>query len=717
MGRSVYINGVGIVSALGIGVDSLISALREGRNGFAPLSLFGVRDEPLLVAQVKAGFGKQQKKELPRTHQLALQAAEQAMTGYSSVDAVVVATSTGGILRSEDLLKENRQDRKLYRYHGLDTVADVLAERFNCSGGSLTISTACSSSALAIAIAGRMVVEGRADRVLVGGADSLCRLTYFGFNSLQLVDKSGSRPLDKDRAGMTVGEGAAFLLLTAEKTTGSKVMLTGAGLSCDAWHPATPHPEGRGAFSAMEKALHEAGIKPGEIDYINLHGTGTRENDLAESKAVRRLFVDTPRVSSIKGATGHTLAAAGAIEAVLSAACIENGFIPANIGLHNPDPELALEPVQDSKSCELHHVLSNSFGFGGNNGSLVFSDIELGEQGSTAFVKPEQKDFAVHACSCISGAGATKETMDAFLAGDTVAGKLIDEIMVKPLSPAMVRRVCRLSRIGLRLAHDVCAGVAEQEKPNSVFMGTGWGSLSETHSFLQKLYQSDEQFPGPSDFIGSVHNAAGGQVALMLQAEGANVTTSGGDCSFEQAVMAADSLISGNEYSLVMAADEAHPILSPLFDHSVDEKKMSDGGGVLLVSRSHEKGGVRLRTPFYSLGVDKEKIHSLIDWCGGIDIIKKDNPCFMVGIPAAVFSEGEKQFALFKYLLGGDLNMIHYRGITGEFASSSALAAVMAFNLLQEKETKYCSWTGRKRRVIVLGFGGRLTAYELYLEF
>jgi acyl transferase domain-containing protein len=221
-------------------------------------------------------------------------------------------------------------------------------------------------------VAMQMLRRGMARRVLAGGADCLCRLTCFGFKSLQLIDPMGARPLDRQRRGMSVAEGAALLLLTSEPPGDAAVQVVGAGISCDAHHATTPHPDGEGAAAAMRAALDDAGLAPQAIDYINLHGTGTRDNDLAEARAIRALFPSgQPLLSSIKGATGHSLAAAGAIEAVIAALCIQHGLVPANVGYRTCDPDLGLEPVSTPRQLPISTVMSNSFGFGGNNASLI----------------------------------------------------------------------------------------------------------------------------------------------------------------------------------------------------------------------------------------------------------------------------------------------------------------------------------------------------------
>ena len=287
-------------------------------------------------------------------------------------DLIVVGTTTAGMHTTERLLNAGTLDPQAYRRHAAGSVAEDLAARYGCSGPVLTVSTACSSGAVAIKIALEMLRAGAARRALVGGADSLCRLTYYGFNCLQLIDPQGARPLDRERRGMSVAEGAGMLLLTVDgEPDRALAEVLGAGLSCDAYHPAAPHPEGDGAYAAMAAALADSGVSAAAIDYINLHGTGTPDNDRAEARAVGRLFDARTPVSSIKGATGHSLAAAGAIEAVVAAICIREGLVPANTGLRLRDPEISLAPVTEPRRMRVNTVLSNSFGFGGNNAAVV----------------------------------------------------------------------------------------------------------------------------------------------------------------------------------------------------------------------------------------------------------------------------------------------------------------------------------------------------------
>ncbi len=713
-GSPIFIAGAGIISSLGSGLTTTARALTENICAIRPLSVFPLlHGDPLPVGQVDDPAGEER---LPRTHRLALLAAGQAMRGEPSApDAVIIGTTTGGMLESEELLRTGVRKRERYRYHGLGTVAEIIGEKYHCPGPMLTVSTACSSGTVALALALKMLRLGRAERILVGGVDSLCRLTYFGFHSLQLVDRDGCHPLDADRQGMAVAEGAAMLLLTRQTPENPLALLLGAGLSCDAYHPAAPQPQGMGASAAMQAALDDAGVSPSAVEYINLHGTGTRENDLAEARAVHALFPDPPPLSSIKGATGHSLAAAGAIEAVVSALTVAHGCIPANTGLRKIDPALNLAPVTGPEKKPVDLVLSNSFGFGGNNGSLVIGHPRVSIT-SRPFTDRYQGWLAIHGRSCLAGTGCGEPVIQALLQGKTVAGMADEDQICHGLEGRIIRRLKRLPRMALHLARAAHMDSGCSDSPDSVFMGTGWGALSETHAFLTRLAETGERFPSPTDFVGSVHNSPAGQVAIMFGADGANITTSGGDYSFEQALMAADLMIKDRETAFVLGADEYQKNLSPLFDPSVEDTvHPADGGGGFVVSRSMSAARSRMRAVYYcdsAMGLP-----SLVGACGGTDYLKKRCGLILTGIPAANREAGEAQLRTFMEEANLDVPVIRYRNLIGEFASASAVAAVLAAALV---EAGNCCWQGLvdqaipsgRDHVFVLGLGATITVME-----
>jgi 3-oxoacyl-[acyl-carrier-protein] synthase I len=294
---------------------------------------------------------------------------------------VFLGTSTAGILQTELAYRERDPVSGAlppnFEYgttHNSFSVADYVRRRCRLEGPAVAVSCACASSAKVFGSARRMIEAGLIDAALVGGVDSLCLTTLYGFHSLQLSSPAPCRPFDVARDGISIGEAAAYALLerVPDGAAADSVLLLGIGESSDAYHMSAPHPEGLGARRAMQAALRTAELEPGDIDYINLHGTGTPSNDRSESRAVTSVFGPTTPCSSTKGATGHTLGAAGALEAVISALAIQNGLMPGGVPTTEIDPTLMAHYIRDNRRIAVARVLSNSFGFGGTNCSLIF---------------------------------------------------------------------------------------------------------------------------------------------------------------------------------------------------------------------------------------------------------------------------------------------------------------------------------------------------------
>jgi 3-oxoacyl-[acyl-carrier-protein] synthase-1/3-oxoacyl-[acyl-carrier-protein] synthase II len=714
--RRVFITGMGIVSPMGHGVSETLASLQAAASGIRPLTLFPCPfDTPLPVGEVRdLPHGD----DFPRTHQLALAATREALGEAQNVpDMVIMGVTTGGMLSTENYMKQGHRQPRFSPYHAAGSVADVVAEACRCRGPVLTVSTACSSGAVGIKLALEILRRGAARSVLVGGADSLCRLTYYGFNSLQIVDRSGPHPMDRDRHGMSVAEGAAMLLLTAADQAPSQAIaeVVGGGLSCDAYHPAAPHPEGRGAREAMLAALEDAGLSPDAVDYINLHGTGTVENDLAEAAALKSLFTNRfPPVSSVKGSFGHSLAAAGAIEAVVAALCIREGFMPANVGWRHQDEAIGFRPLTAPRHQPLKTVLSNSFGFGGNNAALVFADLESGKAAGNA--KPARR-LIVRAYACLTGAGGTAATLERFFQGASCKGVLAADRLTDRLPPRSVRRMKRLARMALGLSTRTLEQAGTAVPIREVYFGTAWGALSETHDFLDKLYASNEFYTSPIDFVGSVHNAPAGQVAMREKARGANVTMTGGDASFEQALTAAHCLAAGGEHPvLVGGADEMHPVFSALFDPSVPmDDTPSDGGGMLLLETAGRGTQMTLQPGYFAAGPDMaEALQAMVACHGGNQLFTDTIGAVMVGIPAARRNAVTPHLEALWTRLGFRGPVIDYRRYFGEFASASAVAAAAAMALLSRGAIPAAlaggaEWPLAGRCILLLGLGETIT--------
>lgn len=294
---------------------------------------------------------------------------------------IFMGTSTAGILQTELAFRERDPLTGalpagfIYsKTQNTYSVADFTRQYFGLTGPAVVVSSACSSSAKVFSAARRMIEAGLIDAAVVGGVDTLCLTTLYGFNSLGLLSTQACRPYDTERDGISIGEAAAFALLErpSPNPAAGAVLLLGIGESSDAYHMSSPHPEGLGARIAMQQALQSAGLGPMQIDYINLHGTATQSNDTAEAKAVAAVFGHDTPCSSSKGATGHTLGAAGAIEAVICALALQHGFVPGGLNTREADPLLKLNYQMENRNQPLAHVMSNSFGFGGTNCCLIF---------------------------------------------------------------------------------------------------------------------------------------------------------------------------------------------------------------------------------------------------------------------------------------------------------------------------------------------------------
>ena len=381
------------MNCLGRGLRAVATALRERRSGLAPCAFDTVALDTY-VGEVGGLDDYRVRGELAaydcRNNRLAQITLEQdgfaeavgrARDEYGARRiGVFLGTSTSGMLETE--LAYRRRDPKTgalpadFRYaetQNAFSLADFVQRSLRLGGPSFVVSSACSSTAKVFGNAARMVAAGIVDAAVVGGADTLCLTTLYGFHSLGLVSSAPCRPFDTARDGISIGEGAGFALL--ERAPGSPaagtIMLLGVGESCDAYHMSAPHPEGAGAKLAMQRALQSAGLTPPDIDYINLHGTATRSNDASEDKAVVDVFGARTPCSSTKGWTGHLLGAAGITEAIISILAMENDLLPGSLQTKELDPALRCNYQLENREQRLARVLSNSFGFGGSNCSLV----------------------------------------------------------------------------------------------------------------------------------------------------------------------------------------------------------------------------------------------------------------------------------------------------------------------------------------------------------
>ena len=384
-----------LVNALGLGTRACFDSLEEARGGLRPCDfddvdidtwigrVDGLEDEPVVAGLGSFDCRNNRLAQLGLGQDAFAERVAEARGRYGAARiGVFVGTSTSGVLQAE--LAYRRRDPDVgtlpadfsyFRTQNAMSPAEFTRRFLSLEGPVMSVSTACSSSAKAFASAYRHIKAGLCDAAVVGGVDSLCLSTLYGFSSLGVVSERQCQPWDAQRAGMNIGEGAGFALLQSMDDGGAGVALLGYGESSDAHHMSSPHPQGAGAAAAMKSALAMAGITADAIDYINLHGTGTQANDESEDRAVMHVFGASTPCSATKGGTGHTLGAAGITEALLAVGSIERGFIPGTLNSVRLDPALSAQVLLENRAAPVTRVLSNSFGFGGSNCSLVLGAV------------------------------------------------------------------------------------------------------------------------------------------------------------------------------------------------------------------------------------------------------------------------------------------------------------------------------------------------------
>lgn len=397
MSKGVAITGMGIISAIGNNVAENYDALIHGRIGITRVdNIETIQREEIMVGEIKftnneliAQLSLPPSNNYSRTAMLGVIAAKEAIVnaGISNIKeyktGVVSGTSVGGMDMTEKYYYEYLTEKEHQKYvesHNAGDSTQKIAEQLGIEESLVTtISTACSSAANAIMLGARLIKSGKLDRVVVGGADCLSKFTINGFKTLMILSDTYNTPFDENRKGLNLGEAAAFLVLESDKVVKEKnkkvlAYVKGYGNANDAFHQTASSENGDGATLAMEKALKVADLKASEIDYVNAHGTATGNNDLSEGRALLRIFGnEMPEFSSTKTYTGHTLAAAGAVEAVYSILALQNNVIYPNLNFKTPMKEFSMIPQTELKEKELNTVLSNSLGFGGNCSTLIFS--------------------------------------------------------------------------------------------------------------------------------------------------------------------------------------------------------------------------------------------------------------------------------------------------------------------------------------------------------
>ena len=544
MTNSIAITGEGIVCSIGLDKSSVLSSLRERRSGIGTMTYLKSVHTELPVGEVPLSnddmlrlLGLTAATYVNRTTLLGMLAVRQCLAD-AHIDKTMVkeralhlvlisGTTVAGMDITEQFfsqLEKSEEAVQCLKYHSPGSSTRMIADYFDLFSEYTTISTACSSAANALMLGARMLSEGDADIVVAGGTEALSIFHMNGFHSLMILDHQPCRPFDASRTGLNLGEGAAYLVMETEQSAITRgvpphAYLTGWGNACDACHQTASSPDGDGARLAMTEALRVAGLKPADIQYVNAHGTGTPNNDLSESRALRCVFGNhMPLVSSTKSFTGHATSASGAIEAVICLLALNHQFVPANLGYTQP-MEGGIVPTMGEEYCPLHHVVSNSFGFGGNDTSLVFS------------LHPQSSDIVVQSSSSLLTLSEVEITSEDQLA------EIRDYL--KPLES---RRMGKLMKSSL-LASLKALALAGVSKPDAIITGTDLGCIENSEQLLLQLMREGETCLGPTLFMQSTHNTISSNIAIRLGCHGYNITYSQDEDSMMWALRDARKLL------------------------------------------------------------------------------------------------------------------------------------------------------------------------------
>lgn len=398
MTEKLVVTGMGIISGLGVGKEQTLAALLAEKSSVGKIRYLNtehtdipVSEVPMTDSEMKELLGIPSDQLVTRTPLMAMIAVKEALeqanilTNKPERIAFINGTTVGGMEKSEqyyiDFL-ENENHKEYIAAHDCGAGTDDVADFFSVFDTTATISTACSSAINALIYGANLIKTGKVDAAVVGGTECLSKFHLNGFNTLMILDREPCKPFSANRVGLNLGEGAAYLVLEKADDAQKRGVLplcelSGYANSCDAFHQTASSPNGQGAFLAMQGALADAHLQPSDIDYINAHGTGTGNNDSTEGIAITRVFGDSvPDFSSTKAFTGHTTSAAGGVESVISILAMQNDFVPATLHFTSPMEEVNVVPVTHTKHKELRHIMNNSFGFGGNDSSCIFSKIK-----------------------------------------------------------------------------------------------------------------------------------------------------------------------------------------------------------------------------------------------------------------------------------------------------------------------------------------------------
>ena len=566
MDKNIVITGEGIISAIGNDKAAVLQSLLDGRSGIVEMKHLHSSHHELPVGEVqlsndemKAMLALPIEEQTSRTSLMGMLAVRQALaeaqlpeTAPKNRRVVLISgTTVGGMDITEqyyDSFATSDEHLDCLKKHDCGSSTEEIAAMFGISECT-TISTACSSAANALILGANLLKTGQADLVIAGGSEALTRFHLNGFNSLMILDHEPCRPFDALRAGLNLGEGAAFVVMETEASARERgadihAWLTGYGNACDAFHQTASSDNGEGAYRAMTEALEMAQLKPEDIDYVNAHGTGTPNNDLSESAALKRVFAEKmPLISSTKAFTGHTTSASGSIETVICLLAMQHHFVPANLRWEHQIPD-GITPTTGVKDVTLKHVVCNAFGFGGNDSSLILSAVPVAGEESAAAISDD--DIRVAAKVEITSEEALSEIRN----------------YVKPLEARRMGKIIKSSLLSSLKAMEQ-AGI---EKPDAIITATALGCLENSELLLNQLQEEGEVMLKPTYFMQSTHNTIGSGIAIFTKCHGYNVTYTHGKDSLEWALRDARMLLKSGKAKSVLVGlhDETTPLYRSL---------------------------------------------------------------------------------------------------------------------------------------------------------
>ena len=568
---NIAITGLGIICAIGNNSQQVLDSLVNRKTGVGMMKYLQSCHTELPVGEVKLSddelktlLGLPVGSLYSRTTLLGAVAVKQAMADAGlSADmlagkkvVLISGTTVGGMDVTERILADMREVLQTpnanrstpidyVKRHDCGSTTNEIAQICGLDCEVCTISTACSSAINSIIVGCEMLRSGEADLVIAGGSEALSKFHLNGFNTLHILDTEVCRPFDATRVGLNLGEGAAFVVLQKDKADG-KAYIGGYGNKCDAFHQTASSDDGEGAYLAMREALESSGIDKSQIDYINAHGTGTPNNDPSESVALKRIFGDDmPLVSSTKGFTGHTTSASGSIETVICVLAMQNNFVPVSYGFSLVD-EACIHPFEgDDKQHRMDYVICNSFGFGGNDSSLLL--MREAKDCSMASAKIPELEIA---------ADITIDSME----------QLAD--YKEYISPKEGRRMGKLMKAAT-LTSLMALREAGIECPDAIITATANGMLETSEKFLVDMVDNGEETLSPTLFMQSTHNTIGSAIAIRTKCHGYNITYTQGKDSMKWALRDAERLIRMGKAKTVLVGchDESSPLFQSFYDY------------------------------------------------------------------------------------------------------------------------------------------------------